>query len=271
MAGETFLGQLRDAVLKETRDLPSDECRVRGLWRTELLFQPFPAERLFRYTYLLVQTASEGCCYTDEAVPLDERLLGQDARSAWSGYRSLDIAILDALCGSLPRDPSATFRLAGSSSQKSMARARIVVDEVFHQTRDRNHAPTVLNVGAVGAIIGELQSRGARVFATDLEPSIVGNHINGVQVMDGSENERLTQECDAVVATGMTIFTGGLPRIIEVARRSGTKVVLFAETGANMGPVLCRLGVDSVVGEPFPFYIFSAESLVRIHRAENSG
>jgi hypothetical protein len=43
---------------------------------------------------------------------------------------------------------------------------------------------------------------------------------------------------------------------------------MFAETGAWLGREYCRsFGIDAVISEPFPFYIFEGTSTLRVHRA----
>jgi hypothetical protein len=44
---------------------------------------------------------------------------------------------------------------------------------------------------------------------------------------------------------------------------------MFAETGANFGEEYCRtIGVDVVVSEPFPFYIFQGVTRIEIYRRD---
>jgi hypothetical protein len=65
----------------------------------------------------------------------------------------------------------------------------------------------------------------------------------------------------------MTLATDSLDLIISEARQAGTKLLIFAETGANFGEEYCRtLGVDTVVSEPFPFYIFQGLSTIEVYR-----
>jgi hypothetical protein len=54
---------------------------------------------------------------------------------------------------------------------------------------------------------------------------------------------------------------------VDEAQKAGTKLLLFAETGANFGEEYCRsIGVDAVVSEPFPFYIFQGVSTIEVYR-----
>ncbi|MGD8628540.1 MAG: hypothetical protein PVH52_05625, partial [bacterium] len=67
--------------------------------------------------------------------------------------------------------------------------------------------------------------------------------------------------------TGMALTTDALGDIIDVCKQHDTRLVIFAETGAHFGEEYCRtLGVDSVVSEPFPFYIFQGMSRIEIYR-----
>lgn len=66
----------------------------------------------------------------------------------------------------------------------------------------------------------------------------------------------------------MTLATDTLDQILEAAQENDTRVLVFAETGANLGEALCRLGVDTVVGEPFPFYIFHGTSQINVYRRD---
>ncbi len=67
----TLLEQIAESGRQRSRDYPDESFMIRGLWRTDLLFRPNPAERTFSYTYLLIQTVGEGACYCSD-VPISE-------------------------------------------------------------------------------------------------------------------------------------------------------------------------------------------------------
>jgi outer membrane protein assembly factor BamB len=72
---------------------------------------------------------------------------------------------------------------------------------------------------------------------------------------------------DLAIVTGMTIFNDSLEEIVEVAQSRGTKLLMFCETGANFAEEYCRsIGVDTVVSELFPFYIFQGTSTIEVYR-----
>jgi hypothetical protein len=124
----------------------------------------------------------------------------------------------------------------------------------------------VVNVGAVASIIAELQSWGHAVTATDLDPSLVGKQICGIEVISGVRTAEVVAESDVAVVTGMTVSNGTIDNIIEAARGSGTQIIMFAESGASFAGVYLSQGIDCVISERFPFYIFQGASEIGIHR-----
>jgi hypothetical protein len=56
----------------------------------------------------------------------------------------------------------------------------------------------------------------------------------------------------------MSLANGTLQGILDAARRAKTKLLIFAQTGHSFAPTYLRLGVDTVVSEPFPFYLSAA-------------
>jgi len=125
----------------------------------------------------------------------------------------------------------------------------------------------VVNVGVVGNVIRALKNEGCEVMASDMEPEMVGTTVHDTLVQDGTKTFDLVRDADLAIVTGMTIATDSLGLIIEEARTHNTRLLVFAETGANLGQEYCRtLGVDTVVSEPFPFYIFQGKSRIEVYR-----
>jgi uncharacterized protein (DUF4213/DUF364 family) len=113
-----------------------------------------------------------------------------------------------------------------------------------------------VNVGVVGDFLEELRRlKEARVTASDFYQGIVGHRPAGVFVEHGSRTLELVAEADVAVVTGMTLANGTLEDIIATARSSGTRIVVFAETGAHFGSEYCRMGIDVTISEPLPFYL----------------
>ncbi|MFB0552311.1 MAG: Rossmann-like domain-containing protein [Phycisphaerae bacterium] len=265
-----IIDELRAIAIERSANLGNDNFVLRGLWRLNLLFRPNAQERLFEYTVVVAQTLHQGCCYTEEDPVLDRNLLGQDARLIRSSYSSIEIATLDAVYSVFPKRPSRSFVLDGTALEKSKHRARIVVDEVALQLASTSSlkGKTIVNIGVVGNIIRELKVRGATVYATDRDPGLVGTTISDVRVESCDTNGQRIAECDLALVTGMALSTETLDEIMRQCAVRNKKLVIFAETGANFAEEYCRLGVDAVISEPFPFYIFSGVSRIDVYRAE---
>jgi len=264
-----YIERLRAIGIEKSQGMPDEMFRIRGLWRTDLLFRPNPAERTFNYTYLIIQTIGEGACYCSTVPALTEgfHLLGKDTRTVAHKYRCFEVAALDAMFSAFEKHPDETFTMTGSSAEKALWRGRIVVDEVMRQLEilGTDHGK-VVNVGVIGNIMRMLIERGVEVVGTDEDPVLVGSEIGGVPIYDEERTVEFVKECDVAVMTGMIISTDTMDDIMTTARENGTKIVLFCETGANLCEEYVKLGVDSAVAEPFPFYIFGGATRIDVYR-----
>ena len=264
-----YLEEVRSIGIEKSRDYPDEQFVVRGLWRTDLLFQPNPTERTFNYTYLLVQTVGEGACYCSTIPALQEGfyLLGEDTRTVEFKYRCFEVAAVDALFSAFEKRPDETKTMVGTSREKALWRSGIVVDEVTRLLElegiDRGR---VVNVGVIGNIVRMLTDRGIEVVGTDEDPILVGSEIDGVPIYGEERTVELVEECDAAVMTGMIISTDTMEDIFAAARRGGTKLVMFCETGANLCEEYVKFGVDCAIAEPFPFYIFGGTTRIDVYR-----
>jgi hypothetical protein len=261
---------LRDQALKKTSDFKDEDFIIRGLWKVDLAFRPNVDERIFRYAFLVSQTVGQGSCYCDKELEVDQGLIGRDAREIISEQDCYSIAVLDSIYASIPRHPEHVYEITGNSIEKAARRNAILQDEVEHTLASSGLAPghgRVLNVGVLGNLIKGLTGKGYSVMATDLDEEIVDKPIHGITVEHGSKTFQLIKESDVAVITGMTLTTHAVGDIIDVCKDHGTKIVMFAETGAHFGDEYCRtIGIDAVVSEPFPFYIFQGMSRIEIYR-----
>jgi hypothetical protein len=267
----TLLEQFAEAGRDRSKDYPDESFLIRGMWRTDLLFRPNPAERTFNYSYLLVQTVREGACYCATIPALTEGfpLLGKDCRKVWPSYRCFQVATVDAMYSAFEKAPSETKTMTGSSAEKALWRSRIVVDEVMRQLEIAEvDGGCVVNVGVIGNIIKMLRAKGVEVTATDGDPTLVGSEIGGVEVYDQDRTIELVEKCDVAVMTGMVISTDSLEDILQAAKRGGTRLVMFCETGANLCQEYVKLGVDAAIAEYFPFYIFGGTTHIDIFRKQ---
>lgn len=259
---------LKERALELSRGRPDDDFLIRGIWKVELAFKPNPAERTFNYTFWLAMTRGQGCCYCTGDDQRGRELVGTDARELFGDQTCISIAALDSIYASLPRVPAATFELRGNSIEKTAARTRIIADEALRLLEPVcSRKPKVVNVGVVGNVIRDMKERGCEVWASDMEPEMIGRDVHGVKVEDGYRTNQLVADADLAIVTGMTIATDSLGLIVEAARAGKTKLLVFAETGANFGDEYCRtIGIDAVVSEPFPFYIFQGVSTIEVFR-----
>lgn len=266
---ERLVGELRDEAIRRSHSY-DDECFVlRGLWSVDLFFRPTPQEREFDYRFLLAQTEGQGCCYCPHGSTelVDGSKLGKDARDIRPDSVCLEIALLDAIYSSFPRRPSAVHHLDGFSGAKSLRRAEIVCAEAVNLATGRVPSHTkIVNVGVVGTIVKLLGDAGYIVCCSDLDEDLQGSVVHGVEVQGGDHTCELVRDADVAVVTGMTLATGTLEGILEASSEGGCKVLLFAETGANMAEAYMELGIDVVVGEQFPFYIFQGRSVIEVFR-----
>ena len=267
----TLLEQIAETGRERSRDYPDESFIIRGLWRTDLLFRPNPAERTFNYSYLLVQTVGEGACYCDNVPALKDNfsLLGKDSRKVVLDYRCVEVATADAMYSAFERRPDETKTMTGSSADKAIWRSQIVVDEVLRQLALAGvDDGCVVNVGVIGNIIKMLKAKGLKVIGTDGDPTLVGSEIGGVPVFDQDRTVEFVEECDVAVMTGMVISTDSMEDILEAAKRGGTQLVMFCETGANLCEEYVKLGVDCAIAEYFPFYIFGGTTHIDVFRRD---
>jgi hypothetical protein len=262
--------RLRAEALKKTSDWRDEDFIIRGLWKIDLAFKPNIHERTFKYSFLVSQTIGQGSCYCDKELVIDESLIGKDARDLIAERDCYSISVLDSIYASIPRHPVAVHEIRGNSIEKTVKRNEILLAEVGHLLEDvtpKGEKARILNVGVLGNLIKGLTGKGYSVVATDLDEGILGTPVHGVTIEHGSKTYHYLKDVDVAVITGMTLATDAVGDIVDLCKQHDTKVIMFAETGANFGEEYCRtIGIDAVVSEPFPFYIFQGVSTIEIHR-----
>jgi hypothetical protein len=253
-------------IAKSKRSAVSKDVFIlRGLWLTHYILRLDERATTFNLHYVQAQTLGQGCSYfepAEEKPDLSEALLGEDVLELNTDYRCIKIAALDAVFSSLNRTPSESVTLEGRNVDKNTLRADIVIRESYRllnkRTPKSGRKYKVVNVGVVGNFLHLLSQRGdLEICATDFYEGVVGKRVHGVEVQHGRNTPRLVGEADVAIVTGMTLANKTLEQILEVALENGTRLVMFAETGSHFASEYCKLGVDSVVSEPFPFYLSS--------------
>lgn len=267
--------QLERTAKAEARSLGTEALILRGVWQCNYVLRLSEDESVFHLNYVLAQTLTQGCCYYDpkiEQPTISGALIGKDVLESPSKFRSVRMAALDAVFGSsekLRGSPDMSFNIHGSNIEKAPKRAKIVCDEVLLQLSNRPTKRTgkkkVVEVGVVGSFLKILtENNDLDIKATDLYPDVIGISVHGVVVENGTRQGsshvgdrtlELVAEADLALVTGMTLANNSLSEILDIASRNKTAVVIFAETGAHFASEYCKMGVDAVVSEPFPFYL----------------
>lgn len=156
---------------------------------------------------------------------------------------ALDAYLMHARPHSLSGAKSVTVG-PGSSLAKSLARAASVVDLLDPAPGDR-----VLVVGVVNSLLHHLRERGATYLPCDLKGGSTewGEPIttDAVSALD---------DCDLVLASGMTAGNGTFEPLLRGAVEAGKPVVLFAQTASAILPWFIGAGVRAVSAEPYPFF-----------------
>ena len=248
---------------------PSDAAVVRGIWRIDCLFQPDVHERLFKYVFIIAQTVRQGAAYTFcEECDREQlvRMVGRDYREISFSDPAVEIAILDSIWASHIRPPTAAFSLCGHTAIKAKERAVIVAAEAVRLGSGLGRKIRVAQVGVVGHIVAELTRLGCEVVPVDLDPLIVGTAVHGAVVRDGCESPLIVADADVALITGMTLSNGTLDRLLQAGHDAGTKLLIFAESGSSFAEFYISMGVDAVVSEPVPFYIFQGTTSIGVYR-----
>jgi len=269
-----ILDDIRNSI-KNNKNLTEDNLIIRGLWSVDCLFKPNVNERTFNYKFLVAQTLGQGCAYSLEReydVKYLESLMGKNYLDLDIKDTALEVAILDAIYSTLQRKPDKQIKIDGTSVNKTVDRTNIIVEETLRLVDKNNlkrERPLIANVGVVGNFIKALLEADVDVMGADFDPEIVGKKLFGkAEIVHGDNTLEAIKISDVALITGMTLTTNTLNEIIDTAKEYSTKLVMFAETGSNLGDFFVNCGVDCVIGEPFPFYIFQGTSTLNVFRKE---
>jgi hypothetical protein len=185
----------------------------------------------------LPDSAVDDCVGADVARLLEHELL--PVRVA-----ALDAYLMHVLPHGLASGARPCPLPAGSSLEKSRARAKAVVDLLAAVT-----VRTVLVVGVVNSLLEALRARGLAYIPCDLKG---GTTEWGEPVRTDALSQ--LERCDAVLASGMTLGNGSFEPLRKHALLHGKPLVMFAQTGSAVLPRLIGAGVSAVCAEPYPFF-----------------
>ncbi|YCK39118.1 Rossmann-like domain-containing protein [Actinomadura sp. ATCC 39365] len=157
---------------------------------------------------------------------------------------AIRVAALDAyLMSARPHWGERVTVPAGTSLGKSLARAAAVTDLV------PAHARRVLVVGVVNSLLHRLRERGVPYVPCDLKG---GSTEWGEPVI--TDLTEALDDCDCVLASGMTLGNGSFPTLFDHARTRDKPLVMYAQTGSSILPYFLGAGVTAVSAEPYPFF-----------------
>ncbi|MFG1952016.1 Rossmann-like domain-containing protein [Micromonospora sp. NPDC048830] len=266
---DSILDDLRAIVAERGRSVPDEDFAIRSLWRVDHRSQPTVYERFMVYSFVMAQTVRQGCSYADfgsvRIGPWTDALIGQDAREVRGLSVEEDIAILDAAFGALPRRPAETHVIDGWPEQKALRRAELIVGETMRLLAHGGRR--VAQIGVMGNLIHHLRGEDVDLTASDFDPDLIANGILGVPVVSGDESPRLVAESDVALVCGETLASQTLGELVSAAHEHGTKLVVFAVTGCHFAEEYCRtFGIDTVISEPQPQYLFQGPSTLEIYR-----
>ncbi|WP_329082725.1 MULTISPECIES: Rossmann-like domain-containing protein [unclassified Streptosporangium] len=206
------------------------------------------------------------CAVEPDAIPDDVvyDCVGRDVATLLSHpLAAVRTAALDAyLMREHPHDPADAVAVpAGSSLDKSMARAAMVVDLLPVPAGGR-----VLVVGVVNSLLHRLRERGLRYVPCDLRGG--ETEWGEPHVTDAGA---ALEGCDAVLASGMTLGNGTFDPLLRHARDTGKPLVLFAQTGSAVLRRFVGAGVTALSAEPYPFFwLDGGPTLIYRYRSEGA-
>lgn len=245
---------------------------VKGLWNTRCLYNPANNGRIFDCNFIVSQTKGQGCAYSVTTPNEDElyKVIGKDFLDAHIDNYALLVSLLDSLYPSIcDMQPNRKYIFDNISEEKMKERTNIIYNEAKNLLGDVRNKK-VVNVGVVGDIIKKFVEGGAETVGTDYDQVIVGRKLfNEAEIFDGSNTLDMVEEADLAIVTGMTIVTKAIDDIIECCNKNNTKLIIFAETGANLYQYYINAGADVFVSEPFPFYIFNGVSTINVYKKQS--
>lgn len=217
----------------------------------------FPESKTKYHNYYLL-LRSEGyfgaCAHTAEQ--LESSVAGQ-----LSGYfldealsdehLVVQIAAMDAYLGvNLPHAQHCQHIVhidEGTPLQKAVQR-----DELIAHLAKIKPDEKVALIGVVNPLVAAIKKRGGVCLLCDLQ-------LRETQWGDVIERdmEKVLEQADSVICTGMTLSNGTFDTILQVVRRRNIPLTVYAQTGSAVVAQFIGQGVTALVAEPFPFTQFS--------------
>lgn len=239
-----------------------DENVLCGAWEFLCLYNPF-GERLFNYNIIVLKTKYQGSAYYLDKIDKDVLInhMGRKINDLPYINDAFQLALIDSY---VPQSISKKhYLLNGDSTKKSIERAKIVADysvKLLNSGTFEKKEYDFLNIGVVKKIMMEITNRGYKIIGSDYE-----KFDSSFLIYDGSKTLELIKQVKVIIVTGMTMVNGTIVDIIKIAKQNNTKIIMFNESGARLSEYLLKLGVDIIISEEFPYYIFDGYSSINIY------
>ena len=206
-----------------------------------------------------------GICYVEEnqiTIPDMAKCVGLPlSRLIEHDLLPIRVAALDAYIGDIyPHhrcSAAPVFIPAGSSGQKSMIRAKSVIDMM-----DLRPGEKVALIGIVNSLINAIRMKQATCLPCD---------FSGMQTENGEPVTRnmwdVIPQADKILATGMTLGNGTFEPLLDYANRCHKPLTVFAQSGSAVFPQFMGKAFMNLCAEPFPFFsLYGGESVVYQYR-----
>lgn len=213
---------------------------------------------LYSDPYLLVQLASgdRGACFLHggdiQESDLD-KCVGEKALDVVSSVPlPIGVALLDGYYSLINRvtdkKPQSVFAFSGTGSDKSMQRAKKIVDLAEIDKHSK-----VLFIGVIVDLVGSVLEKHAEVRLADF--LLAGSDILGCNVhYDASP---FIEWADTIIMTGNTLKTNTTEFLLKTISKLGTKLLVYSMTGSNIAPYYLNFGAKIVTAETFPYYWYA--------------
>ncbi len=241
---------------------------LRGIWGVDCFFNPSNNGRVFDYKFIVSQTKGQGCAYSTNLEYQREcfcSYIGKDFLEKNIDDFAMKVSLFDSVFGLISKPKNCVEKIMNAPSDKKLKwRTSIVLEEAKKLLGNLN-GKRIVNVGVVGDFIKSFAEKGALVVGTDFDESIIGKQIFGnISIIHGSNTLNEIANSDLAIVTGMTITTQTIDEIIDCCQKNNVKLIVFAETGANIAGYYINRGVDVFLAEHFPFYIFNGVSVIDV-------
>lgn len=244
---------------------------IEGQWVVEPSFRPSPAERTFGTPFIIVHVGRQGCAYfPSEALEhvRSQCLVGRSVAECLVMSQHVRVAVADAAYGIIAdalAAPQETVVLDGTVTQKAHQRAGLVCREVRRQI-GRTRGRRVALVGYSGEIASQLHQAGFAVSAYDFDDEIIGHSADYLSTSVEHGHALYSQDAPhLIVASGMTLVTETFSQLALYCQSTDAKLIMYCQTGANLGAALAECGATVVISEHVPFYNWEGPSRVSIH------